>query len=54
MLHTFGTVTCSEADLNYDVQYEDCDGYFNTETESKEFFYSNYIPLQFNDTNSEL
>ena len=32
MLHTFGTVKCSEAEINYDVQYEDCDGYFNKDT----------------------
>jgi hypothetical protein len=24
-----GTVKCSEAEINYDVQYEDCDCYFN-------------------------
>ena len=32
MLHTFGTVKCSEAEINYDVQYEDCDCYFNKDT----------------------
>ena len=32
MLHTFGTVKCSEAEINYDVQYEDCDGYLNKDT----------------------
>jgi hypothetical protein len=29
MLHTFGTIKCSEAEINYNVLYKDCDGYCN-------------------------
>ena len=29
MLHTFGTIRCSEAELNVDVLYKDCDGFCN-------------------------
>lgn len=29
MLHTFGTIQCSEAEINYDIQYKDCDGFCN-------------------------
>ena len=32
MLYTFGTVKCSEAEINYDVQYEDCDCDLNKDT----------------------
>lgn len=39
MLHTFGTIKCSESEINYDVQYKDCNGYCNkheSETENIE------------------
>jgi hypothetical protein len=29
MLHTFGTIQCSEVEINYDTQYKDCDGFCN-------------------------
>ena len=32
ILQTFRTVKCSEAEVNYDVQYEDCDCDLNKDT----------------------
>ena len=29
MLHTFGTLKCSEAEINYDTLYDGCEGYCN-------------------------